>query len=294
MLNLQQLRNQQPEVIVITNRNVELKTKQVLKAKLHFMKTLLMCSFLILFTKTFGQTALSGEVAYVTKVNMHKNLPNNERAQRMKEWIPEFTEFNNQLLFTATETVYKNVQDEAEEVNLDAESEEHGPARWRARMLSRMAPPNDIIYTDVENGYVTAKKEFMDKIFLIRDTVHMSNWKLTGEQKEVAGMNCMKAEYIPQAGDTSKIIVWFTPEIPVSSGPAGYGGLPGLIVHLDKDDGAVQISLSSIVMRDIEKGEIEEPKKGKEVTQEEFDEIVRLKREQQRQEWESRGGGMHH
>ena len=104
----------------------------------------------------------------------------------------------------------------------------------------------------------------------------------------------MKAEYIPQAGDTSKIIVWFTPEIPVSSGPAGYGGLPGLIVHLDKDDGAVQISLSSIVMRDIEKGEIEEPKKGKEVTQEEFDEIVRLKREQQRQEWESRGGGMHH
>ena len=47
----------------------------------------------------------------------------------------------------------------------------------------------------------------------------------------------MKAEYIPDEGDSIKVDVWFTPEVPVSSGPAGYGGLPGLIVFVDVNEG---------------------------------------------------------
>lgn len=254
------------------------------------MKNLSLLLFLVVSLAVNAQ--LSGEIHYATTVNMHKNLPDDERGERMKKWIPETMDFENLLLFTGTETVYKNVHNEGEEVNFEDEED-----RRKSMIKKRMAPANDIIYTNVETGEVVEKKEFMDKIFLIRDSIVNSRWKLTGEMKVVSDMNCLKAEYIPNAADsldTLQMYVWFSPEIPVSSGPAGYGGLPGLIVYLNEFDGTKVISLTKIVMREIDKGEIEEPKKGKEVTREEFYEIVMKKMEEQRKNWEGgHGGGGH-
>ncbi len=33
-----------------------------------------------------------------------------------------------------------------------------------------------------------------------------------------------------------EVVAWFTPEIPVSSGPSWYQGLPGLILEVSDDD----------------------------------------------------------
>lgn len=256
----------------------------------------LFIAFLVATSSLSTVAQLSGEISYTTVVNLHRMFGDDERGKRMKEFVPETSEFQNQLIFTADETVYKNVADaDEEEVTVDQE----GPGQSRsARMMNhmkkRMAPPNDIIYCDVENGLIVAKKEFMDKTFLIRDTLNMATWKITGEMKEVSGMNCMKAEFIPTENDTDKVVAWFTPEIAVSSGPAGYGGLPGLIIHLDKNDGEVVISISNMVMREIEKKEIQEPKKGKEVSEEEFRAIVKKKMEEQRASRGGRGGRPHH
>ena len=235
---------------------------------------------------------LAGEISYKTVVNLHKMFGDSERGKRMKEFIPETSDFENQLLFSSDETLYKNVaEDEAEVVTVGSEDPGQGRgARMMNYMKKRMAPPNDVVYCDVKNGLIVEKKEFMDKTFLIKDTLNLATWKLTGEQKEVSGMMCMKAEYIPAEGDTDVVIAWFTPEIAVSSGPAGYGGLPGLILHLDKNDGQVIISVSNIVMRELEKKEIVEPKKSKVVTQEEYDEIVMKKMEEQRKNWSGDGG----
>lgn len=222
---------------------------------------------------------ISGEVTYTTKRNMHRNLPDDERGNRMRERMPEFVEFQNQLLFTGEETLYKNVHEEQEElVDLDEQD------KRQRRMLKRMAPANDIVYCNVLEGLTVEKKEFMDKVFLIRDTLDIAKWKLTGEQKEVSGMNCMKAEFIPDADDSIQVEVWFSPEIPVASGPAGYGGLPGLIIFVDINNGETQISLNTLVMREIAKDEIKEPKKGKEVTRSEFMEMRKKKMQQMREQ----------
>ena len=100
---------------------------------------------------------------------MHRDLPDDERGERMRSFMPEFVEFNNVLLFTMDETVYK-VAPKEEEVNLDMDHLE----KRRQRMMKRMAPVNDIIYTNVAEGLVVEKKEFMDKVFLIRDTINLS------------------------------------------------------------------------------------------------------------------------
>ncbi len=248
------------------------------------MKKLLLVLCTIYSLNSFSQ--LSGEIIYNTKVNMHKKLPPGERGDRMKQFVPEFMELKNQLLFTSTETMYKNMPaEETAASNFNQEDER------KQRMMKRMAPVEDIIYTQTERQLVIAKKEFMDKVFLIKDTLDIANWKLTSETKVVGNMNCMKAIYIPKAGDSTNIYVWFTPEIPVSSGPNGYGGLPGLIVYLNENEGELEISLSKIVMRDLEKGEIEAPTKGKVVTQEEFDAMRKKKMEQMKKQFEGRGPG---
>ena len=82
------------------------------------------------------------------------------------------------------------------------------------------------------------------------------------------------------------ITAWYTPEIPISQGPANYWGLPGLI--LEVNDGRTAILCTKIVLNPEEKVDIKAPSKGKEVSQEEYDKIVAEKMEEMSERF--RGG----
>lgn len=77
------------------------------------------------------------------------------------------------------------------------------------------------------------------------------------------------------------ITAWYCPEIPINQGPDKYWGLPGLI--LEVNDGTTVLLCSKIVLNAKEKVEIKAPSKGKEVTQKEYDEIVKKKLEEMRE-----------
>ena len=68
------------------------------------------------------------------------------------------------------------------------------------------------------------------------------------------------------------IIAWYTPQIPVSQGPDEYWGLPGLILEVSA--GRTVILCNKIVINPKEGLAIEKPKKGDEVSREEYQEIV--------------------
>ena len=68
----------------------------------------------------------------------------------------------------------------------------------------------------------------------------MYEWTITKETKEIDGYTCYKATS-PLFTDGKKsedsklnVVAWFAPKIPVPYGPNGYGGLPGLILELQK------------------------------------------------------------
>ncbi len=71
---------------------------------------------------------------------------------------------------------------------------------------------------------------------------NMIGWELSEDTKVIDGYTCYKAirkqlNKRVSVGKEKKYIVyiaWYTPEIPASFGPAGNGGLPGLILQLDK------------------------------------------------------------
>ncbi|QAA81688.1 GLPGLI family protein [Aequorivita sp. H23M31] len=85
-----------------------------------------------------------------------------------------------------------------------------------------------------------------------------------------------------------EITAWYTPQIPVSNGPGEYGGLPGLIMELSFYK--TTILCSKIVMNPKAAEKIEAPKKGKEVSREEYTKIVKEKTEELRENFRNMGG----
>ena len=248
------------------------------------MKTKFLVLALIFSGAIFAQKP-SGEITYTTKINMHKNLPEGEQGDMIRSMIPEFQSMENTLLFSETESLYQNKKEDKKKEDEGFEEEEGG-----VHIKIEMDQPNDIIYTNLESNEVVEQRDLMGKQFLIKDTLDQSIWKITGEQKMVSGLMCMRAEHFNEQ-DSTLIVVWFTSQIPVSTGPAGFGGLPGLIVYVDINDGEMIISANNIVMRELEKKEIQAPKKGKVVTQDEFMEIQEEKMEQMEKQYGGEGGG---
>ncbi len=107
----------------------------------------------------------------------------------------------------------------------------------------------------------------------------------TEDKKEDRNTNFMDQWEVPK-----EIVVtaWYTPDIPINQGPENYWGLPGLI--LEVSDGKTVILCSKIVINPKEKKEIKASKKGKLVTQSEYDKIVAEKMEEWR-EMGRQGGG---
>ena len=99
------------------------------------------------------------------------------------------------------------------------------------------------------------------------------NWELTQETKEIGGYTCYKAT-LKNVGNKKKVLnAWYAPAISVSYGPLQFVGLPGLILQLEKN--TVVFTAKKIVLNPIEGVEIEEPKKVKRITQEEYKKLMK-------------------
>ena len=290
------------------------------------MKKLFTILFVILTTAAFAQP--EGQVVYMTKINMHKNLKG-PRAEQMKEMIPEFVETKQILYFNETEALSQKYV-EKKDVD-EADIEEGGGIRFM-RMMG--GGDDDRFYTNHEEGTIIQKKDFLGKMFLVVDEQEEMKWKLTGEQKVINGYLCMKAELqrdttgqaqkraeakkkteerakakteegkeggkkegrdrgsrsFGGSREAKTVTAWFTPQIPVPVGPNGYSQLPGLIIQLEIGGPDNIITATEISLKKLEKGTIEQPKGGKKVNRAEFKKIQKEKIEEMRKERGGRGG----
>ena len=88
---------------------------------------------------------------------------------------------------------------------------------------------------------------------------------------------------------TQIVTAWYTPQIPVSAGPADYWGLPGLILEINA--GRTTMLCTEIVINPENSIEIKEPSKGKEVSRDEFNTMMKKKSEELRENFQNRRGG---
>ena len=133
----------------------------------------------------------------------------------------------------------------------------------------------------------------MENFFLIKDSLPKSKWILSGESKQIGNYTAYKAtmsrevpQQIFQFGrqsdqhskpkmKTVNITAWFTPQVPVSTGPDKHGGLPGLILEVSTDN--TTMLCTKVIMNPKEKMKIKISNKGTVVNAEEYNKIRREK-----------------
>ena len=97
-----------------------------------------------------------------------------------------------------------------------------------------------------------------------------------------------KLDEVVVTAETETITAWYSPQIPVSHGPAEYGGLPGLILELTND--RTVMLCTKVVMNHDKRIVISEPTKGEFVTKVEFENIVEVKVKEMRDMWRGQRG----
>lgn len=130
-----------------------------------------------------------------------------------------------------------------------------------------------LIINDLSKNELKGQFVLGGKLYLIKDKSPKIKWKIENEIREVAGYLCMKATTV----DTIKgqtIAAWFTDQIPVSAGPEGFGGLPGMILMLDKNDGTAIVEAQSVNMA-VPAHPIPKKIKGNELSYNEYDDLLK-------------------
>lgn len=224
--------------------------------------------------------------------DMHKQM----MAMLKKQFQKEYT-----LKFKAEESLYKEVE------NLDKPD---GMGSGGMQIVVAGNGDGDLLYKNIKENRIANQSDLFGKIFLIKDSLEQPEWKLEKETKNIGEYTCFKATYTrmstmpstmtmrvnseEEPEDTEPeefeqtVTAWYTLQIPVKHGPGNYSGLPGLI--LEVNDGSESILCSKIVLNPNNGVNIEEPKKGKIVTQEKFDSIMEKK---MREMDEQRNSGRH-
>lgn len=157
-------------------------------------------------------------------------------------------------------------------------------------------------YKNVKDNQLVQSQEFYGKRFLVKDELQEIKWVMGKETKQIGQYTCFKANAVVPSRELSwydfswgdlpqrdqetgelkepeiqltNIEAWYTPQIPVSHGPGEYWGLPGLILEVSA--GNTTMLCSKVVLNPKEVIEIEAPKRGQEITKDEYQTTVQKK-----------------
>ncbi|WP_035091931.1 GLPGLI family protein [Aquimarina macrocephali] len=257
---------------------------------------------LFVFEGLFAQD-FQGIVTYKTNrkmdLNMEDSKMNADMQKQLQEMLKKQFQKEYRLSFNATESVYR------EEENLGTPQPASG-----VQIVVAGSGASNILYKNIKEKRFARKQDMMGKLFLVKDNLEKLDWKLEDETKKIGNYTCYKAtakrmgqriqnmristnddndEVTEPEEEEITITAWYTPEIPVSNGPGNYWGLPGLILEIN--DGDQSILCAKIVLNPKKKVNISEPTKGKEVTEEKFEQIVEKKMKEMRDRESRRGDG---
>lgn len=201
--------------------------------------------------------------------------------EAMLEKIPKTRTQKMKLAFSATENMYKSaeVEESAGDMTFNNDA--------GATIVMKTSRGGMELYNNVAEARKVQLREFAGKKFLIEDSLRQTPWKLSGDTKEIKGYLCQKATFTRmQNGKPQNVVAWYTLDIPVSAGPEGFGGLPGLILEAIVGDAQSVITATNVEFRALKKDEIKIPSGGKKVTEAEFRKIM----DEYAKEMQSEGG----
>lgn len=151
-------------------------------------------------------------------------------------------------------------------------------------------------YMNTKDKISFTEEDIFGDEFVIKDSLPKIAWEISNETKIIGDYNCVKATYIEPVSkndleayeryqektknekpsffemkkpEPQTITAWYTSEIPVSFGPNGVWGLPGLILQLENENYIYFCTKVSLKNNEIVKIKI--PNSGKVISKKEYE-----------------------
>jgi len=124
-----------------------------------------------------------------------------------------------------------------------------------------------VVFKNLTEKTQMTQYELGGKKFLVNKTLPTIPWEVLKEKKDIGKYTAQKAI---AAIDGSVVTAWYTNAFPISTGPDNLWGLPGLILEVNFEDNSSVIAREVVLNTEIK---LRKPRKGKQVTDEEFQKL---------------------
>lgn len=151
-------------------------------------------------------------------------------------------------------------------------------------------------YMNTKDKISYTEEDIFGDEFVIKDSLPKIAWEISNKTKIIGDYNCVKATYIEPVSkndleayerqqekikngkttlfqmkkpEPQTITAWYTSEIPVSFGPNGVWGLPGLILQLENEN--YIYFCTKVSLKNNEKVKIKIPNSGKVISKKEYE-----------------------
>lgn len=155
-----------------------------------------------------------GVIEYEVKSNLRKSVGNSMWSEMLKDKLPEFNVGYYTLTFANNKSIFKF---------------DH----WENNKVPdymRKSDEENIWYYDYNKGEYSKQKSIAGTNMQIMDSIPKLHWKLSNENRMIAGFNCRKATAI--IFDSVYVFAFYTEEITLPGGPISINGLPGTIMGI--------------------------------------------------------------
>jgi GLPGLI family protein len=223
------------------------------------IQTLAILLFLFSAKLTLAQSVrfpFNGVIEYEKSVNMYallkKSIGTNtdgfmaQAFDSYKKTNPQFKKFKSTLAFSKDQTLF-----------LPEESTDNSNSFLNDPMSKQV----NKIFTDLSTGTSITQKAVYEDNFLVKDSVRKINWKITDENREIAGYACRRANALIM--DSIYVVAFYTDQIPVSGGPESFTGLPGMILGVALPHENISWFATKVTDRAVTPNELKAPVKGK-------------------------------
>ena len=205
----------------------------------------------------FAQKAITaGTIEYEVKVNQHRQNEDNEWMRNLKDQIPQFSTDYFKLSFANNQSVYRHDR---------SGDKTGGGIRFDFGGNSK----SDNLWYHNFNDNSFAQSVTLDDNILLSGPQKKIEWKLfPGEQREIAGFNCRKAQAV--IFDSVYVFAYYTDDIAISSGPMNLHGLPGAILGVTVPRLFTSWIATSVTLNTPEAKLLNPPTKGKKMKDDEI------------------------
>ncbi|PRZ26270.1 GLPGLI family protein [Flavobacterium granuli] len=181
------------------------------------MKTILFFITALLFTMISNaqQFVDKAVIEYEVNTNLKKMMGNDSWDEMIKDNLSDLKISYFSYTFADNKSLFKF---------------DRWSPKTRIPKYQKEADEENSWYFDFNTGIMNMQKQIVGTNFVIADSIPKIEWKITNENREIAGYNCRKA--VGKIMDDVYVFAFYTDDITISGGPCSINGLPGMILGL--------------------------------------------------------------